>query len=303
MRVVVPLVAVAARCVDRARHRDAVAVDQLLGDGAGDRLAALRVHRRRQRQLDLAREGRVLALLRGVGGIPQPLRIMRPFRRVSRCAGERHRHAGAAAVVVRLLHLILVQPLAEPIGGGGNHGATRRPAHGLHADMEPTGGHGHDRPSMERGAGDDPPPVVERRNAPPGRAGRRSSMVPESDISGAGRREGARPLCGSVQRDKALVRCPEAERLRLAVPSRSRDGRSGVEGARRLPGWVKGQARPLSVVQGDETPCRCAEAAPLPHANCLLRAVCISAPFGTFPHNLAWTWGTQSPLELSAMTR
>ena len=94
------------------------------------------------------------------------------------------------------------------------------------------------------------------RNAPRDRPARRVAMGRESAISGAGSREGARLSCGLVQRDTAMVRFPKAERIW-----------SGVEGAGTLIGWVKGQARQLSIVQGDEIPCRSAEAAPLSHAN------------------------------------
>jgi hypothetical protein len=93
-------------------------------------------------------------------------------------------------------------------------------------------------------------------------------MVLESEISGAEIRKRARLVFGSVQCDKALVRCPEAERHW-----------SGVEGAGTLLRWVQGQARTWSVVQGAEKPCQSAETESGPHANFL---VCISAPFGPF---------------------
>ena len=84
MRVVVPLVALFVRRVDRDIDRVALPHKRLADKILHQPFALLRRQFMRQGNFDFARQLRVFALLRPLRVVPKRVAVMRPFRRVFR---------------------------------------------------------------------------------------------------------------------------------------------------------------------------------------------------------------------------
>ena len=100
MGMMVALVVLPVRRMDRHVHGDAVAPDQFASEVADDRRLLGRVDLRRQRQLPLARSDRVHPRLSHLGRVSQRGAILRPGQRTLRRHDERLFDAGLARVVV-----------------------------------------------------------------------------------------------------------------------------------------------------------------------------------------------------------
>ena len=124
---VVPLIPLAVRRVDRHVGRDAVPLHKLAREGARDPRPLLRADLRRQRQLPFARRDGVPPRLARLGRVPQRGAVPRPVGRIVRRDDERLLDAGLAGVVVDPPLALACDARARPVGGGRRGGAPGGP--------------------------------------------------------------------------------------------------------------------------------------------------------------------------------
>ena len=128
--VVVPLIAVSVRRMDRKIHRHPVPIRELTGERSDELDPLATVQLMRQRDLVLPRDPRVLSLLGDLGRIPQRLPVARPID--VRSSGRRRQHdlgmldAALARVVEHFIGGQIVHQLARAIRRRRGRGATRR---------------------------------------------------------------------------------------------------------------------------------------------------------------------------------
>ena len=137
--VVVALVALTVRRMDRHIDGNAVAADQLLGEVADDPRPLGRADLGRQGQLPFAPGDGVAAGLAGLGGVPERGPVLRPGRGMLRGDDERLLDALLAGVVVQTALALALDALARAVGGGGGDGAPGGPFDRL--DGEVVAGH------------------------------------------------------------------------------------------------------------------------------------------------------------------
>ena len=123
MGMMVALVALAVRRMDRHVHGNAVAPDQLPGEVAHDRRPLGRADLRGQRQLPLARGDGVDPGLARLGGVPERRTVLRPDRGTLRGHDERLLDAGLAGVVVHAALALARDARACTVGGSRRRGA------------------------------------------------------------------------------------------------------------------------------------------------------------------------------------
>ena len=137
MRVVVPLVALLVRRVNRDIDSKALPHERLARKILHQPFALLRRQFMRQGNFNLARQLRVFPLLRPLRMVPKRVAVMRPFRRVFRREDFRELDAlGARLVKLLLVRLLVPQPLAAPIRGGGNRALPLPPADNLRGQVK-----------------------------------------------------------------------------------------------------------------------------------------------------------------------
>ena len=121
--------------VDVEVHRNAVTVDERLGEVAHE-LDALRARQLlRDRNLVVASDAGILPLLRGLGGVPQGRAIACPGRRTRRHDELGVHDVALAGVVVHLAGPLIDDELSGAISRGGGRGATVGTADRLDGEM------------------------------------------------------------------------------------------------------------------------------------------------------------------------
>ena len=115
-------------------------------------------------------------------------------------------------------------------------------------------------PRGGRGPGDEASPGAKSRNA--------RSLARVQTANGWSGSRGSKAPGRGCRGAKALTRGSRGQGASRAGPGQQGSGahpiRAGLASMDMV--WVEGQERPLSRVQGQRGPCRCAEAAPLPCA-------------------------------------
>ncbi len=126
--VMVALVALPVRCVDRHIDGHPIAPDQLLREVADDPRPLGRADLGRQGQLPFAPGDGVTAGLAGLGRVPERGPVLRPGRGTVGGDDERLLDALLGRVVVQTALALALDALARAVGGGGNDGAPGRKA-------------------------------------------------------------------------------------------------------------------------------------------------------------------------------
>src|SRR3989440_7891205 len=143
VRVKVARVAPLARLVNREIDGYLVALGNLPGERARERDAPARIELRRQAQLGLARDARVVPLLGVLRGMPQPLTIARPGHlsavELRRQEDLGVQHVAAASVVDHLPAALVADALARPVGRSRGRTPAGAARHG--ADLHEEDGH------------------------------------------------------------------------------------------------------------------------------------------------------------------
>ena len=139
VRMMVALVALAVRRMDRHIDGHAVAADQLLREVADDPRPLGRADLGRQGQLPFAPGDGVAAGLAGLGGVPERGPVLRPGGGMLGRDDERLLDALLAGVVVQTALALALDALARAVGGGGGDGASGGPFDRL--DGEVVAGH------------------------------------------------------------------------------------------------------------------------------------------------------------------
>src|SRR5712672_91313 len=135
MRMVVSLIAVPMRSVNRHIHGALITVCQLLGKGPGQCQALGPAHLAGERELVLARDSRVFSLLGPLGGIPQILAIARPVDVLPRSLAGKNNlgmfDTPLSGVIKHLVGLEIMNALGGAVSGGGRGTSSLATAHGL----------------------------------------------------------------------------------------------------------------------------------------------------------------------------
>ena len=119
----VALVPLPVRRVDRHVYRHAVAPDQLLREVPDDPRPLDRADLGREGQLPFAARDGIATGLAGLGGVPERGPVPRPGRGMFGGDDERLLDALLAGVVVQTALALALDALARPVGGGGGDGA------------------------------------------------------------------------------------------------------------------------------------------------------------------------------------
>lgn len=268
MRMMIALIATPVRLVDRDIGDHAARDERRADEAEYQRAPLIRAKLMREGKLQFAGELGVLAPFGGLDRGPEAGAVEHPAGRVGRRQYLGVRDAAAAGVVVQLASARIGHGDAGAIGGGSDHALSVRPLHELR--REPVDRHGRTR-SPSPGKCDPVQGLGDHGALPMGVGPAGGTLV---------RVEGQERPLSAVQGDEKPCRGAGAASW-LAM--KRRDASRGGRGAKALTrevsegqghsecasnphrvGQGRGAGTPFVGVQGNDFPCRCAEAAPLP---------------------------------------